>query len=317
MLDFLSLLPMIDDLVIVMEIQPPESIQIAPELPFDWNGVIFSPFYRKGELIKYVANLKNLRLVIDSSILTVSGSLHKFYHGNNSGDFTWREIQASIKLLSEVFGEDFGQAQLKKLTFACNLPIDAKPILDRLISIKGRKPQDMLGGINHSPYGKYIKMTHSRSKIYNKKEEVAYHDRKRIQPTLRFEIELSLKAAASRKKKPVNLKTIGELLDSKFADYSKQELMALVNQFEFTQDVLPDDCTSASDLECLSIMKVLEYRLRYKKLANPKTFRKKLKRYQELCKQSASVDLKQTLLTMLELKITEMINSDQALRKTG
>lgn len=308
---------MIDDLVMVMEIDPPESIQIAPEIPFEWNGVIFSPFYRKGELIKYVANLKNLRLVINSSILTVSGSLHKFHHGNNSGDFTWREIQAALELLTEVMGEDFGQAQLKKLTFACNLPIDAKPILDRLISIKGRKPADMLGGINHRPYGKYFKMTHSRLKIYNKKEEVAYHDRKPIKPTLRLEIELYLKAAASRKRSPIDLKTIGELLDSKFVDYCKQELMALVNQFEFTQDVLPSDCTSASDLECLSIMKDLDTRLTYKKLANPKTFRKKLKRYQELCKESASCDLKPTLLTMVEDKIEELTSLDQTLRKTG
>lgn len=308
---------MIDDLVLVMEIDPPESILISPELPFQWNGVPFSPFYRKGELMKYVAELKNLRLVINDSKLTLSGSLHKFYHGNNSSDFTWREIQAVLELLTEVIGEEFAKAQLKKLTFACNLPIDAKQFLDRLISIKGRMPANMVGGVNHKPYGKYIKMTHSRLKIYNKKEEVAYHDRKRIQATLRIEIELNLKAAASRQKNPIDLKTVSELLDSRFADYCKQELMALVNQFEFAQEVLPGDCTSASDLECLALMRDIETRLNYKNLANPKTFRKKLKRYQELCKESGSCDLKQTLLTMVEDKIEELTNLPQTLRKTG
>lgn len=308
---------MIDDLVIVMEIDSPESIGIAPEAPFGWQGITFSPFYRKGMVIKHTGELGNLRLVINSSQLTISGSLHKFYHGNNSGDFTWREIQAALERLAKVIGEEFAKAQLKRLTFACNIPVDAKPILDRLISIKCRKPADMLGGINHRPYGKYIKMTHSRLKIYNKKEEVAHHDRRGIQPTLRIEIELNLKAASSRQRNPIDLKTIGELLDPKFADFCKQELIALVNQFEFTQEVLPSDCASAGDLECLALMRDFDTRLNYKKRANPKTFRKKLKRYQELCKESGSCDLKQTLLTMVEDKIEELTNLDQTLRKTG
>ncbi|NVJ46456.1 MAG: hypothetical protein HWE07_04985 [Cytophagia bacterium] len=308
---------MIDDLVMVMEIDPPESILLDPEIPFDWNGILFSPFYRKGELIKYVGEFRNLRLVINSSKLTVSGSLHKFYHGNNSGDFTWREIQATLELLANVIGEDLDKAHLKKLTFACNLPIEAKPFLDRLISIKGRKPVNMVGGINHIPYGKYIKLTHYRIKIYDKKMEVNWHDRKRIKPTLRMEIEMNLKAFKSRKSNPIDINFLSDLFDTKFVFFCRQELLSVADQLEFTQDILPCNCTSSFDLECLALMKDMEIRLNYKRLSNPKTYRKKLKRYQELCRQFESNNLKQTLLTMVGNKLEELTNSDLTLQKVG
>jgi hypothetical protein len=308
---------MIDDLIMVMEINPPESVQNYSQIPFDWRGFTFSPLFRLGEVTKYVGEFRNLRLVIYSNTLVVSGSLHKFYHGKNSGDFTWLEIRDSLEQLSEAFGEALEVAQLKKLTFACNLPVDAKPFLDRLISIRGRMPVNMLGGINHTSYGKYIKLTHARIKIYDKKSEVFFHDRRRINPSLRLEIELNLKAAASRKTNPLELWIPSDMLESRFASYCQQELLTLVNQLEFTQDLLPNYCTSASDLECLALMKDMETRLSFKKLANPKTHRKKLKRYLELCAEIGSNDLKQNLLNLVEDKIKELTIVHQTLRKIG
>ena len=308
---------MIDDLVMVMEIDSAEYVQNYSQLPFEWRGFTFSPHFRMGEVIKYVSEFRNLRLVINSTKLTVSSSLHKFYHGNNSGSFTWLEILDSLVQLYETFGEMVGFAQLKKLTFACNLQIDAKPFLERLISINGRAPVNMVGGVNHTSYGKYIKMTHKRNKIYDKKMEVHYHDQKKIIPSLRLEIELNLKAAASRKKNPVILRSPIDLFEPCFISYCREELFTMINQLEFSQDLLPSHCTCATDLECFVLMKDLETRLSYKKLANPKTHRKKLKRYQELCQEFGSIDLKQTLLTMVQEKIDELAKANLTLQKTG
>lgn len=308
---------MIDDLVLVTEIDPSEQVSNGHDGPFEWKGLVFSPQYRLGEVVKYVSEFRNLRLVMKYDKLILSGSLHKFYHRNNSGDFTWCEIREVIEQLYVVFGERILLAQLKKLTFACNLQIDAKQFLQGLVSIKGRKPVDMVGGVNHASYGKYIKMTDYRIKVYDKKMEVLYHDRKRIAPTLRLEIELNLKAAAARKTNPVRLYQLGDLLEEGFAGYCQQELLSMAHQLEFAQKVLPDHCSLASDLECLALMGDLSTRLRYKRLANPKTYRKKLKRYQELCEQDCSVDMKQRLFEMVSEKIEELASSNPKLEKQG
>lgn len=308
---------MIDDLVMVMDIDPPESVRNYSQVPFEWKGFTFDPQYRKGQVLRYVSHFRNLRLVISYDKLLISGSLHKFCKGNNSGDFTWLEIRDSFEQLSVAFGENFEMAHLKKLTFACNLPIEAKTYLDQLISIKGRRQVDMVGGMNHITYGKYIKMTHYRIKIYDKKTEVQYHDGLKIKPTLRVEIELNLKAASLRKKDPILLETPSDLLCPRFVNYCRQELLTIIDHLEYTQELLPIHCTSASDVECLALMKDLDTRLMYKKMANSKTFRKKWKRYQELCNEFGIMDLRQNLMTMVEEKIEELTNLDLTLRKTG
>lgn len=158
---------MIDDLVLKCKIDPPEQVLNGVGLPFNYLNFSFNPVYRQGVAIKYLSKFRSLRLAIKDDIFLISGSWHKFYHNENHGDYTWEQIGETINVLYESFGEVFLNAEITKLTIGCNTSLMSDQIVPRIIGIRGKKPSDMLGGTNHSSYGKYYKMTHYRYKVYD------------------------------------------------------------------------------------------------------------------------------------------------------
>jgi hypothetical protein len=138
---------MIDDLVLVMDIDPSDKLLRECRVSFEYLGLVFNPIYRNGLVIRYESNLRNLRIKLNYDKLILSGSWHKFYHGNNWCDYAWEEIGLTMEELLEVFGEPFLKGRIAKLTFACNLPIEPRPILGKIIAIKGVPPSDMLGAL--------------------------------------------------------------------------------------------------------------------------------------------------------------------------
>ena len=297
---------MIDDVVFVVSIQPPESVIEESESPFVWNGLRFTPFFRNGIVSSYSSNLRNLRLKINYDELFISGSLHKFYHGNNWGDFTWKEIQEVISQLSQIFGEGFLHSRITNFSFACNLKIDPIEYLSSLSSIKGRGPTEMLGGINHKAYGKYIKMADYRYKLYNKQLETLWHYDKKIELILRIEKEFRIKPASRRKTLPMHIFKPGDLLVPEFVESCIIHLEDMVKNMEFNQEIDFARISDPRDLECCVMMRDMEVRSFYKELLNPKTYRKKLKRYQELLQLSENKDLKGDLINQVREKLEDL-----------
>lgn len=297
---------MIDDLVVVMDIDPPDKVLRRCCAPFEYLGLVFNPIYRNGLVTGYDHNLKNLRVKLISNKLILSGSWHKFYHGGNWGDYSWREIGETLKELLEVFGEPFLKGRITKLTFACNLPIEPGPILGKIKAIRSVPPSDMLGGTNHKAYGKYHRMTHYRFKIYDKQTEVNIHDKFKIGPVLRIEKEIRMRAAKARATNPIKIFTPFDLLRPEFHDHCLDELLNVVRSIEFTNSIQAFDLATNADLEAFLMMNDISIRNHFKQLVTPKTFRSKKKRYDTLVFEFIQDDLNCFLEGEVTNKIAEL-----------
>jgi len=309
---------MIDDVILKCLIEPPPQVYERSREPFEYMGFVFDPYYRHGIVNKYISNFKNLRLVLKDDILLIYGSWHKFYHGENHGDYTWQQIGETINELSENFGKTFLDAEITKLTIGCNINFAAKQILSKIKGIRGKSPSDMLGGINHQSYGKYYKMTHFRYKIYDKQFEVKYHDKKKIGSVIRLEKEIMMKAARKRAKNPLDIVRPLDLLESRFLKICFSEMEELMESIEFQNTISLDAFEKASDLVIYQLMMDLDVRLAYKKIANPKTFRSKFKRFLELEQiySNEELDPFDFISTEVRKKMCKL-GSVSTLRKTG
>lgn len=307
---------MIDDLVLVMEVDPPDKVLRKCRVSFEYIGLVFSPIYRNGVVIRYESNLRNLKVKLNYNKLILSGSWHKFYHGNNWGDYNWREIGFTLEELLEVFGEPFLKARISKLTFSCNLAIAPKPILAKILAIKGVNPSDMLGGTNHRSYGKYHRMTHYRYKLYDKETEVLFHNQQKIPPLLRLEKEIVMRDSISRAKNPVLIYNPLDLLKREFVKFCFQELTDLISHLEFSSSLQIGDFSTSADLEAFQFMNDLNVRAKYKTLVTIKTFRSKKKQYDALLFAHCPENLNDLLQIKTCEKISELAGTN-ALRKTG
>jgi len=193
---------MIDDLVVEMQVTPPEEVVREVHGTFNYCGVILQPKFRMGRVTKYYGNLKNLLIEIVYDKMYIKNSWHKYYHGNNYGDYTYREIKETIQLLTDRFGQRFLNAKIKKMAVGCNLPMDAGDVFPKCIALGPDMFQDMKFGNKHRTYGKYIKKTHSKFKVYDKQWEVKEHDRHKTGPTLRVELEMNIQAFQRRATEP-------------------------------------------------------------------------------------------------------------------
>ncbi|MDO6436286.1 hypothetical protein Q4534_02650 [Cyclobacterium sp. 1_MG-2023] len=309
---------MIDDVTLKWQIDPPEQEWERTREPFYYLGFLFDPSYRDGFIIKYVSKFRNLRLVIKDDIFLISGSWHKFHHRGNYGDYTLKEIIETIEELKERFGEKFLNAEITKLTIGCNVSLEANKILPKIIGINGKKPSDMLGGTNHQPYGKYFKMTFYRFKVYDKQFEVKNHDGIKIPHVLRLEKEIKMKGARKRANNPITIISALDLLKPEFSFFCQTEMKEFTQKLEFSKVLIVSDLDKAADIEIYKLMGDMDSRLAYKKLANPKTYRSKLKRFQEL-KQNFShsdPDLSDLVSKKVEEKISELV-ARSPLLKTG
>jgi hypothetical protein len=307
---------MIDDLVLVMEIDPPEGVLDYSYMPFEWKGFKFAPNFRSDLITCYTSSFRNLRLKMNQDKLIISGSFHKFYHRQNYEDYTWEEIGLTVDQLLEVFGEPFLKARITKLTFACNLPIDPKPIISKIKAIKGFDPSEMLGGTNHRSYGKYYRMTDYRYKVYDKQTEVVFHDKHKIGPVLRIEKEIKMNAARARVKNPIRIMSPIDLIKPEFYTYCIQELTDLVRSLEFVNSIQISDMDTSADLEAFLFMNDLEVRARYKKLVTYKTYSQKKKRFDNLIASYNPTDWNDFLDTKICDKISELAG-DLTFQKTG
>jgi hypothetical protein len=86
----------------------------------DKTGLELFTKHRTGEL-SAAGKFKNLQVKINASCLTVSGSLAKYYFGNNLEILDRQTTKTAIEMLSDDLLLPIGEAQLYKLEFGTNL----------------------------------------------------------------------------------------------------------------------------------------------------------------------------------------------------
>ncbi|MEX2512356.1 MAG: hypothetical protein WD398_05580 [Cyclobacteriaceae bacterium] len=302
---------MIDDLVVEMQITPPQEVLREIHGTFEYCGVIFQPKFRMGRVTKYYGNLKNLLVEILYDKLFIRNSWHKYYHGNNHGDFTYGEIKQTIQLLTGRFGKGFLEAKIKKMAVGCNLPMDAGNIIIKCLALGPDIFQDMKFGNKHRTYGKYIKKTHSKFKVYNKQWEVKEHDRQKITPTLRLELELNMIAVQARKINPIPLMYVKDLLDDFRICSLLDVFLEKVQQVVFDYDMPIEKHDIFKDVEIKVFMKDPVLRKLVKDRTTPKTYRQWAKRYEELKELYAEKGEITKLVKMCEENLVQLLRLNQ------
>lgn len=88
------------------------------------------PIVATGEAMYYNTNYEGLYVTLVGNRVTVSGSLHKFYHGNNYGLFKRSEIKEAVVRFSNMFLIDADSKDIKitSLEYGVNVITKKEPL---------------------------------------------------------------------------------------------------------------------------------------------------------------------------------------------
>lgn len=156
----------------------------------DFNGIVFNPVIFQSQVVKWVANYKNLRLTFIKDLLFIENSIHKFYHGNNYSDFTYLNLNQAFIDLSVALNLDLLVAEVKKIEYGCNIEVNnTTQIIENVITYHNHffLPMSSKSKI----YGKKLQATDYAIKLYDKQLEVKLHNKLSLEiPLLRYEKEI-------------------------------------------------------------------------------------------------------------------------------
>lgn len=133
---------------------------------FEMFGIEFNRQHNiSGKYAYHVGSLDNLKVIINPRGLLIQNSLHKFYHGNNWGDFKYSEIKETVERIEEKFNMSSKNFKLKTLEAGINVEFKLQMhelcklyIMDEFDKMKKGK----------NIYGKKVFKSDYDFKIYNK-----------------------------------------------------------------------------------------------------------------------------------------------------
>ena len=131
------------------------------------------PIVATGEAMYYNTNYEGLYVTLVGNKVTISGSLHKFYHGNNYGLFKRSEIKETVEQFSSMFFIDPNSKEINitSLEYGVNVitkkePLDYANCMLRYVNNKFRdcKPKRRTTKI----WGRECSTTDFNLKFYDK-----------------------------------------------------------------------------------------------------------------------------------------------------
>lgn len=257
--------------------------------------------YRTGEVIKYSGKVGDLYCTLQGKRLTVKNSLHKDFHGNNAGIFTYIDLVQEVEKLSNLFQLDFTAARISQFEFAVNLNVELAPklYLDEMIGFKGKGIHKFDRG--YKGYQLVYNSENYKFKIYDKSREGKIKNLN----ILRFEIK---RREASRYLP--QFKVINDLLNEQAFEQLGKELMNFFDKIEFKQDrfgyrkgmkpadiILLEALNNSGQVEILSKLKRYCSAQSYYSSSNRL---KKLIKREELCKTETSIYLRKELVKSID-----------------
>ncbi len=274
---------MIDNITLMMEAsQPPEAIKAGGQ-PFEYKGQTYCPKYTNKQLRCYEAQIKNLRLYLYPERIYLTNSLHKFYHGNNYGDFYLSELRAAIEAISDATGYDWAKAAIKKMEYACNISSNGSAVAQSLISYQGRDYLPMAR--DGKAYGKAWDAAKVTLKGYDKQMQVKLLDKLQLNtPMFRWEIVAKYEqhiqrlfscdtVTAGQMLSREGLKILAADACKKFNDTLKKQIMNLhlltVEQLKMV--AVMENEVLREDFKRHHKRTYKRYRIKYRELMNNKT----------------------------------------------
>lgn len=132
----------------------------------------------------YTIRYKGLRITTNGNRLTIKNSLHKYYHTNNTGLFTYSECKATIEDLSAILKVNLWECEITRFEFGINVPVSLRPklYLDSMQGFKSKSIYDLDSSDRRNTI--FYKTGDYKLKLYNKTKEAGIREN-----LLRFEIE--------------------------------------------------------------------------------------------------------------------------------
>lgn len=179
-----------DNVTLTKEFEPPKELYKANGKPFDFNGITYSPKYVQGQIKRYEGQINNIRLFLYPNKIYLSNSIHKYWRGNNYSNFYLCEMIKAIQMLNEDTGINWNEAIVKKCEYGCNVEVNAKTVINSLVSYKSKDYLAMQR--NGKKYGAVCEFTDYKIKGYDKAFEVKSVSGASLNyPLLRWEISLN------------------------------------------------------------------------------------------------------------------------------
>lgn len=181
---------MLDNITLMLPSKPPPEAIKANGQPFEYNGQVYCPKYSNGQLSRYEAQIKNLRVLLYPERIYLTNSLHKFFHGNNYGNFYLSDLRAAIEGISDATGYNWSKGIIKKIEYGCNIPGNGNAIAQSLVSYRSKEYLPMATRSGNI-YGKECRFKEYGLKGYDKRIQVWEADRIRISDLFRFEVKVT------------------------------------------------------------------------------------------------------------------------------
>ncbi len=241
---------MLDTISMQKCIVPPQSFIGRIKEPIEYNNILFNPLYSAcGHVNRYLANIDNLKLTLSefgaNHYLTITNSLHKFWVGNNYSDYYYYDIKDTIEYLTDCLGVSLLDAELGKLSYGVNIEAEANKVYPYWASFKNKEFWVMQ--MKGKKYGAYTQLTDFKVKGYDKTLEVWRNDREKIDSQLfRFEVEVSKMRHLNKRSKPLNIRTVKDLLDTSKLQLLGDDLLTKFDaidkecQYDFTKLKRPE-----------------------------------------------------------------------------
>jgi hypothetical protein len=222
-------------------------------------------------LFEYIQNIESKTQYID-----ISGSLHKFYQGNNYTDFTLVELQKSILDISEILGTNPQNTRIRSIEFGVNITPKqlTNQVLDSIICFMG-KPYKW-DNFKGKGYLKRFSLSQFEIKIYNKGLHCLLNDN-----LMRF--ELNVNKMDYLLTKDVQTLSIADLLKTSIHQQLRDLLESALNNLYFI-DYRIDLKQISNSREKLIIIEGSNpgFWNKYRESHSAKGYQKKVKRFKEL-----------------------------------
>jgi hypothetical protein len=167
---------MIDGVKIEARGDTPQLLLNDPKLEFKSRLI-----EKTGEIIKdyqWVGS-NGFKIEIRKGVVTfITGSLHKFMHGENSGDFTLKSLSEAIDRLCTIFHLDADESYIRNIEIGYNLllPFSATEFIKRnVVNFKGVPPTS-IEQFDGKGYQINFKKTKYVLKLYDKGRQVRSDD---------------------------------------------------------------------------------------------------------------------------------------------
>lgn len=224
---------MIDDIKLDISLEISEELNVFISRVYDLNGIMFYPVLntKTGQVKYWESSYENLKLRLTNDSLVVLNSWHKFFKGNNYTDYPLSQIIETYKDISEILDIDILNAKVKKITYGLVVNTPAEINYNNWMYYKSKPPTPMLKG--GRKYGAKFYFTDFNIKGYDKKMELKLHNGIVVeQDMFRVEVEVKYMKHLLKRKHPINIYTVADVLDYENIQYLMNDLLDKYNTIE-------------------------------------------------------------------------------------